>query len=481
MESDALRTNLEELAHGRIGSLLVKYSWPALVAMTLNALYCVVDRFYIGQGCGTDAMAGLTLTYPLMMMFSAFGVLIGAGHSTVLSIRLGAKDLTACEKLLGQLVAFKLLFFITLPPLIFFNLDTVLGWCGAEKVTAGAFAAAKIYLQIVLFPHLFAHLAFGLSAMMRAEGAAVRSMMCMVIGFGMNLVLDPILIFGCGMGIAGAAWATNIAMIASCAFAAWAYIKGKTIIPFHFRRIGFYRGLCWRSLAVGFSPFFTTVLGSLIGVSLSVALAKWSPNEAEATAHIASLGVFQSVLILVFTPIQGAQQGLQPILGYNWGARNFRRVLEATKTGFWATTVMCILACLVQCVEPFPTWLARCFVSASEPGLIKMAAHDLTVSNCMLWCISINVVATTYFQSIGRPSAAVFLSLLRQGICLLPCIWILPYFMEDKTLAVWLALPISDVLCQFATSVPFFLHLRFLSRVREHRQVAGAVGGGKKS
>ena len=461
-----LTKNLDELATGGIGRLLLKYSWPALVAMTLNALYCVVDRFYIGQGCGTDAMAGLTLTYPVMLLFSAFGVLIGAGHSTILSIKLGANDQSACEKLLGQLVAFKLLFFVTLPPLVFANLDTVLGWCGADKVTPAACDAAKDYLRIVLFPHLFAHLAFGLSAMMRAEGLAVQSMVCMVIGFGANLVLDPVLIFGFDMGIAGAAWATNVAMFTSCAFALWCYLGGKTVIPFRVSRIGFHPGLLWKPLAIGFSPFFTTVLSSLIGVSLSLALTKWADTEANATAQLASLGVFQSVLILVFTPILGAQQGLQPILGYNWGARNFRRVLDTVKTGFWVTTAMCVLACVVQCVPPFPTWLARCFISADHPELIGLAAHDLAVANCMIWCISINVVSTTYFQSIGRPAAAIFLSLLRQGVCLLPCIWILPHFMQNHALAVWLALPISDVLCQCATLTPLLLHLRFLAKVR---------------
>lgn len=469
-----LKKNLDELATGGIGRLLLKYSWPALVAMTLNALYCVVDRFYIGQGCGTDAMAGLTLTYPIMLLFTAFGVLIGAGHSSILSIRLGAGDLPSCEKLIGQLVAFKLLFFVTLPPLVFCNLDTVLGWCGADKVSPGAFAAAKDYLRIVLFPHLFAHLAFGLSSMMRAEGTALRSMICMVIGFGVNLILDPILIFGCGMGIAGAAWATNVAMFLSCAFALYSYLRGKTVIPFRFGRIGFHRGLVWRPLAIGFSPFLTTLLSSLIGVSLSVALTRWSASGDEATAQLASLGVFQSVLILVFTPIMGAQQGLQPILGYNWGARNFRRVLSTVRTGFWVVTAMCIVACIIQCVPPFPTLLARCFISSDNPALIQLAAHDLAVANCMLWCISINVVATTYFQSIGHPTAAVLLSLLRQGICLLPCIWILPHFMENRSLAVWLALPISDVLCQLATAIPFGLNLRFLARVRTRESLRTA-------
>ncbi|MBQ7234865.1 MAG: MATE family efflux transporter, partial [Kiritimatiellae bacterium] len=206
------KKNLEELAAGSLGRLLLKYSWPALVAMSLNALYSVVDRFYIGHGCGEAAMAGLTLVFPVMMLFGAFGVFVGAGHAAVMSIKLGEGDRVACEKILGQLVAFKLAFFVTLPPLVFCNIDTVLGWCGGGGVSAEAFDCARSYLKIVLFSHLFSHLAFGFSALMRAEGGAIGSMTCMIVGFGTNLVLDPVFIFWLGMGVDGAAWATTIAM-----------------------------------------------------------------------------------------------------------------------------------------------------------------------------------------------------------------------------------------------------------------------------
>ena len=160
-------------------------------------------------------MAGITLGFPVMVLFGAFGVFTGAGHSAGLSIKLGENDRVACEKILGELVAFKLAAFLILPPLVFFNLDTVLGWCGGNKVSHEAYECGKEYLKLVLFSHIFSHLAFGLSATMRSEGGAIRSMMCMVVGFGANLVLDPVFIFGFGMGIAGAAWATNIAMAAS--------------------------------------------------------------------------------------------------------------------------------------------------------------------------------------------------------------------------------------------------------------------------
>ena len=148
--SQSSSNNLEELASGKLGRLLLKYSWPALVAMSLNALYAVVDRFYIGQGCGEAAMAGLTLTFPVMMLFGAFGVFVGAGHASVLSIKLGENDFGACERIVGELIALKLLFFFFLPPLVYFNVDTVLNWCGGAKVSAEAFAAARVYLKIFL-------------------------------------------------------------------------------------------------------------------------------------------------------------------------------------------------------------------------------------------------------------------------------------------------------------------------------------------
>ena len=460
------RAEMEELATERPAKLLFKYSWPALVAMTLNALYSVVDRVFIGKGCGVDAMAGLTLAMPLMMLFGAFGVFVGAGHSAVLSIKLGEGDRTACEKLLGELVAFKLLFFFTLPPLVFFNLDAVLSWCGADRVTPEAYEAAKTYLRTVIFSHLFSHLAFGLSAMQRAEGGATRSMTCMIVGFGLNLVLDPLFIFAFGMGIAGAAWATNIAMFASCLWALGYYLRGRTVVRLRLRRIGFYRRLAPRAAGVGLAPFLQQLMSALIAVSLQVAFTKWIPDKASRTAQIASLGVFQSALILIIMPLLGTQQGLQPIIGFNWGARNFRRVLGTLKTGFWVTAALCVGAWVVQVVPPFPRLIARMFVSAGNEALVDLAAHDLALSNCMIWCIAVNIVATTYFQSIGRPKSAIVLSMLRQGVCLLPTIWILPYFMEDKALAIWLSMPVSDVLCNLATIPPILMHARFLARVR---------------
>ena len=470
--SAAGRDEMDELATGPLGGLLFRYSWPALAAMSLNALYAVVDRLWIGRGCGEAAMAGLQLAMPLMMFFGACGVFIGAGHATVLSIRLGVGDREACEKVVGQLVALKLLFFLVLPPLVYFNLDSVLGWCGGGGVSAEALTAAKSYLRTVVFFGVFSHLAFGLSALQRAEGGAVRSMMSMAVGFGANLVLDTLFIFGFGLGVVGAAWATNVSMVLSFLWAARYYLRGETVVAFRWRRVGLYREFLGRAMALGFAPFLQNLLGSLIGVSLAAAFAKWAGSPEAATRQIASLGVYNAMMILTIMPIMGTQQGLQPIFGYNWGARNFRRVRGALRLGLWATTALCAVAFVLQVVPPFPRLFVRMFVSAGNQALVDLATHDLAVANCMIWTISVNVVATTYFQSIGHPRMAVILSTLRQGVILLPCIWLLPRFMQDHALAIWLALPISDVLCQLATVLPLVLHARFLSRVRRREEIA---------
>ena len=278
------------------------------------------------------------------------------------------------------------------------------------------------------------------------------------------------------MGVAGAAWATNLAMCASAVWAFGYYWRGKSVVRLRLRRIGVYPELLGRTLAIGLAPFLQQLMSAVIVASLQCAFAKWMPDAASRTAEIASLGVFSGALILVFMPILGCQQGLQPIFGYNWGARNFRRVLGALKVGFAVTSALTVFAWVVQVVPPFPTWIARMFVSGENPAIIALAAHDLALANCMIWCISVNVLATTYFQSIGKPAVAILLSLLRQGVVLLPIVWLLPHVLDDKPLAIWLSMPVSDVLCNLATIPPLLLHARFLARVRVRRPCVGESG-----
>ena len=454
------RGQLKELAEGRLGPLLLKLSWPALVSMTLNALYNVIDSIYIGHGCGDDALAGVTLAFPLMMALGAFGPLIGLGHGAILSIRLGQKDRAGAERALGECIALKLLLFLVLPPLIFAYLEPIIRFTGGDGVTPEAMAAAVDYLRIVVWSHVFSHLAFGLSACMRAEGSARYSMSCMVVGFGVNLVLDPVFIFWLGMGVKGAAWATVVAMAASCAWAMWFYIAHRGVVRLRVRRIRIYGDIVWRTLGIGLGPFLQQLAGAAIAASMNMAFRAYMPDVAAATLEIASAGVFHRVVITIVMPILGVQQGLAPIIGFNWGARSYGRVRRTVLLGLLTTTALTCGACLATTLAP--RLLVRCFVDSSSEALIAAATRDMRLSNCMIWCISLNIVATTFFQSIGRPKTAILLSLLRQVICLIPCIWLLPLVIDDSAFAVWLAMPISDVLACVATLPPFLSHMRFL-------------------
>lgn len=470
---------LEALDKAPLGRLLFACSWPALVAMALNSLYAVVDRFYIGSGCGEEAMAALTLSFPIVMIFIAFGVWAGMGHSSLLSIKLGEGNRIATEKILGEMIALKILFFLLLLPPVLYYLDPLLCLAGGAEVSEEVLELAKQYLRITLSGHIFSHLAFGLSAMMRAEGAARDSMLCMIVGFGLNLVLDPLFIFsktvefaifgvncsfpiGLGMGVSGAAWATNISMASSFAWVVRRYLFGKTAVRLRFSRIKLYRDYLLRSLTIGLAPFLQQLMGALVNFSLQISLSRWAQDTAQATLNLAALGVFQATLMFFIMPVFGLQQGVAPIIGYNWGARNYSRVRESMMLALWMTTAIVTTACLLMVV--CPEFIARIFSDGNNPEYIKVAAKTLTVSNSLLWCIGLNIVMTTFFQSIGRPRMAILLSMLRQCVCLIPCIWFLPYFFEDKLFGVWLSLPISDISACLATLPPFILYSRFLKR-----------------
>ena len=422
---------------GRILPLILKYAWPAVVTMTINQLYNVVDRVYIGHGCGADAIAGLTLTFPIMGALGAVGVLIGMGSSSILSIRLGAGD-------------------------------RVMAGAGT---TAETLRLAHQYLAIVIFFNIFAHLGFGLSATMRAEGSPRQSMYCMITGCATNIVLDPLFIFdriplfgtglaipGLGLRVAGAAWATNISMMVTCGTALLFYLRRKSVVRLRVRRVRVYRDITPKALAIGLSPCLMQIMGAVIGFSLNHAFAAWSATPEQGTIEISAFGIANTLSFLFFIPSVGVQQGLAPIIGYNWGAGNYRRVRECLVLGLKLTALATFAVFLGT--ELLPRIGARAF--AKDPAVIAATVKALRISNIFIWTIFVNVAATTYFQAIGRPRVAILLSLLRQFICLLPLVWILPHLIGDHVLAVWLALPISDIVAQLATLPPLVREFRWL-------------------
>ena len=471
--SNASEQKLHEMGAGRIFPLILKYAWPAVVTMTINQLYNVVDRVYIGHGCGPDAIAGLTLSFPIMGALGAVGVLIGMGSSTILSIRLGAGDRVGAEKALGSCVAMKLLFGLIVPPLMFFfGFRPILALMAGNGTTVETLHLAHQYLSIVIFFNIFAHLGFGLSATMRAEGSPRQSMYCMIAGCSTNMVLDPIFIFdsipipwtglaipGLGLRVAGAAWATNISMMVTCGTALSFYLRRKSVVRLRPARIWLFRDITLKALSIGLSPCLMQIMGAVIGFSLNHAFAKWSASPAQGTIQISAFGIANTMAFLCFIPCIGVQQGLSPIIGYNWGAGNYRRVKECLVLGLKLTAVATFAVFLGT--ELLPRIFASAF--ADDAAVVAATVKALRISNIFIWTIFVNIAATTYFQATGQPRTAILLSLLRQFLCLLPLVWILPYLFDDHILAVWLAMPISDVVAQLATLPPLIREFRKLN------------------
>ena len=457
------RSAQEKLGTMPIGKLLVTMSVPMMISMFIQALYNAVDSMFVAR-LSEDALTAVSLALPIQNLMIALAVGTGVGVNALVSRSLGEGNRRRAEKAANVQVFIDLIYAILCVGVgLLFSRRFFQSQTDVESIID----YGAQYVSIITIFSLGMFQAQGLEKLLIATGNATPSMISQALGAILNIILDPIFIFAFGMGVAGAAWATNIAMACSCAWALWYYRPGHSAVRLRWRRIGFYRAYLAKACGIGLSPALQQLAGSLVNVSLQLAFAYWAVDEASATAQIASLGIFQMVTMSFVMPLMGVQQGVAPVMGYNWGARNFRRVREALFLGLKTSTAVVSLAAALQVFASVP--VVRLFTDGKDAAFVSLAAGDLRVSNCMLWCIGLNVVTTTYFQAIGRPRTAILLSLLRQVICLIPCIWLLPYLARATGLcapatAIWLAMPISDVLACLATVPPFLSHARFLAR-----------------
>jgi len=448
---------LERLGTQSIGSLLKEFAVPAIIATVVNALYNVVDQLYIGQGCGREALAGVALAFPIMMVLIAFGTLIGVGSGALLSLKLGERNRIDAEKVLGQCVAVKILFGLTLPFIGLYFIDDLLPLFGG---TPEAIPYARSFLRIVLFGNMFAHLSFGLSNLMRAEGNARCSMRCMIFGAVLNAVLDPIFIFGFHLGVAGAAWSTNIAMFCSALYAFHHFLSKNSVVRLRLARIRIYPRMLLSVFAIGLSPFAIQLMAGLINVAYNTSFVKWSATTQAATVQIAAMGIINSIVFLMLMPIFGLTQGMQPIVGYNYGARNFLRVCEAYTFTMKVATLLCFVSTAVVWSLAWP--ILRCFTH--DPALLAAGTRALRIFCLAFTGVGLTIVTITYFQSVGLPKFAILLSLLRQLIILLPLILLLPH--AWGVTGIWMANPVSDVLATVLTGVAVVCELRRLRRLK---------------
>lgn len=440
----ASQNNANRLGTEPIGKLLWQYALPAIIAMTATSLYNVIDRIFIGNGVGPFAIAGLALTMPIMTLTIAFGAMMGAGASTMISIRLGQKRHEDATNILGNtlIMNFIIGFCITTLGLIF--LEPILHAFGASKNTL---PYAKEFMQIILVANLYNHNFIGLNNVMRASGYPQKAMWSTLLTVCINICLAPLFIFVFHWGIRGAALATAMAQLVGF-FWVMAHFANKSSF-IHFKA-GYFK-LKWRILkdilSIGLSPFMMNLGASLVAIIVNISLAKYGGGGDQSDMAIGAFGIVNSVVILFIMITMGLTMGMQPIVGYNFGAKQNDRVLKAYKTtALFATVVTSTGFALAMFI---PKQLASLFTGDAE--LIHQAEIALRIILLMFPIVGFQMVTSNFFQSVGKAYLAIILSLSRQFIFLVPFLFVFPRIWGLN--GVWYASPVADFLASTVTIV----------------------------
>ena len=441
---------LRDLEQMPVGKLLLRYSIPSVVGMVVMSLYNIVDRIFIGQVVGSDAIAGLAITFPLMNISAAFGVLIGGGAAARVSLMLGNGDASTARRILGNSLTLTLLLGLIYCSFFAIFIDDVLRVFGA---TARTLPYARDMMLYVLPGLLLTNLAFSFNNVMRAAGFPKKAMYTMFIGAITNVALDPIFIYALDWGIMGAALATDIAMTVSAVFVMWHFVKPHGEV--YFQR-GTYR-LSWRIVsgivAIGAAPCIVNVASCMINILINHSLNEFGGEDA-----IAASGVFVTATAFVVCVVLGICQGMQPIIGYNFGAGLLHRVRRC----FWLATGVATVVCAAGWAAGifFPEEIASAFIK--DPELIAKTGGYLRIAMICFIVVGFQIVSTTFFQSIGQAGKSILLSLTRQVIFLIPLLLILPK--EFNLAGIWASFPTSDFFATVVTAILIAVQLRKMSR-----------------
>lgn len=431
-----------ELGTETIGKLLRQYAIPAIIAMTASSLYNMVDSIFIGHGVGPMAISGLAITFPLMNLAAAFGSLVGVGASTLISVKLGQKDYATAQQILGNVVTLNLIIGIgfTIVTLLFLN--PILYFFGASEATL---PYARDYMVTILLGNVVTHMFLGLNAVLRSAGHPQQAMMATIFTVIINTILDPLFIYGFNMGIRGAAVATILAQVISLCWLIKLLNKKNEIIHFHKGIYRLRRILVENIIGIGLAPFFMNLASCMIVILINKGLKEYDGDLA-----IGAFGIVNRIVFLFVMIVMGLNQGMQPIAGYNFGARQYHRVNQVLKLTVIIATLVTTSGFLAG--ELFPHLVVSAFTS--DETLINMAARGLRIVVMTYPIIGFQMVTSNFFQSIGMAKKAIILSLSRQVLILIPCLIFLPMFWGVD--GVWFSMPISDFLASLIAGVMLY-------------------------
>lgn len=445
------KNNIYQLGNESVGKLLWQYSIPAIVGIVVMSLYNIIDHIFIGQGVGSDAIAGLAITFPVMNLSTAVGTLVGAGAAARISIVLGQNDKRKAELILGNSLVLTLLFGFIYILIFAIFLDDILRLFGASDITL---PYAHDFMAYILPGMLLTNLCFSFNNIMRASGYPTRAMVTMFIGAGLNVMLAPLFIFVLDMGIKGAAIATDISMAISTIFVMTHFFSKKSELHF---KPGIYR-LRWTIFtsitAIGAAPFCVNMAGSAVNGIVNNILQAQGGDSA-----VGALGILMTYAQLLVMVVIGITQGMQPIVGYNYGAHKFDRLKKAYWLSVAAATVVTTLGFLGAQIVPH--WIARAFTI--DPELIKNTSQALRITMLVFWAVGFQIVSTNFFQSLGHAGKSIFLSLTRQILFLLPLIYVLSRIYGLT--GVWTAYATSDFLATLITGVLMVFQIRKINQL----------------
>lgn len=456
-----------ELGTEKIGKLLKMYAVPGIIAQTAASLYNMVDSIYIGHipGVGSAAISGLAVTFPLMNLATAMGTLVGVGATTLISVLLGQKNYDTARRVLSNVLSLNLIIGALFSGVTLAFLDPILRFFGASDVTL---PFARDYMLIILIGNVFTHLYFGFNGLIRASGHPKTAMGLTLFTVISNAVLDPVFIFVFEMGIRGAALATVICQMAALVYTMKFFLDKKNLL--HFPKPMFQ--IDWRiagqSLAIGLGPFLMNSAACLVALFINQQLGKYGGDMA-----IGAYGIVNRLTMLFIMICMGFNQGLQPIAGYNYGARQYHRVKEVfVLTAKWEilVTSLCFLV-----AELIPELAVSLFTN--DPEMITMASKALSIMCAGTALVGFGITTSTFFQCLGMVSKSIFLSLSRQLIFLLPLIYSLPMWFQEE--GVWMSFPIADML---SVAVAFVFVQRLFKKFDKLKdgQDAGALGSAIK-
>lgn len=437
---------LNRLGEENVLKLLLTFSAPAIVGTLSQAIYNVVDRIFVGRAMGTEGIAAVTVALPYMMILLAFGMLIGFGATTLVSIKLGQQKRTDAERVLGNAALLLVAISLVLTALGLVLLDPILIASGASPAVL---PHARDFLQILVLGTVFQMIALGLNGIVSGEGSPKTAMLTTLVGVVLNTALSPLFLFQFGWGIRGVALATILSQAVSALLVLGWFLAGKGVLKFHARNLRLDPALCWAMTAVGSPLFVLQLMAGLTNGLLNQQLRAYGGDPA-----ISVMGIIYVVFTVIAMPIFGINQAAQPIIGYNYGARRFDRVKKTLQAAILAAVAIASFGFVVTML--FPLQVIRLF--DNDAALAEMGVYAMRISLMLLPVVGFQIVGASYFQAVGKPKHALSLHLSRQVFLFIPAVLVLPWFLGLD--GVWLAMPVSTLISTVLTAVWLVLELR---------------------